>query len=83
MKLDCSRYLSVDNGYGILISQADALVLDQCKIVYLNCRSMSDLIMLLSNYIDDNYDGEFDDIEDVLSHLMENHYYNETKKQVF
>lgn len=80
MKLDCSKYLSVDNGKGVLINQSDALILKQYGIDYLASRSMSELILIVGKYIDDNYDSELDDLEEVLSHLIENHYYNETKK---
>ena len=80
MELDCSKYLSIDNGKGILINQTDARILDRHNINYLNCSNMSDLILIVGKYIDDNYDDELDDIEEVLIHLAENRYYNETKK---
>lgn len=79
-RLDCSKYLSIDNGKGLLISQNDAYVLGQYGIDYSSCISISDLILIIGKYIDDNYDSELDDLDEVLGHLMENHYYNETKK---
>jgi len=77
---DYRKYLSIDNGKGILISKNDASILDMYNIDYYNCKSIKDLIFIINNYIDDNYDCELDDLEDVLNHLSEMHYYNEVKK---
>lgn len=77
---DYRKYLSVDNGNGILLNQNDAFILGQYGIDYCNCSNISDLILLISNYIDDNYDSELDGLEEVLEHLMEMHYYYEVKK---
>lgn len=79
-KQDYREYLSVDNGKGLLINPNDAYVLEKYAINYNNFSNLSDLILIIANYIDDNYDSELDDLEDVLSHLMEMHYYYETKK---
>ena len=79
-KEDYRKYLSIDNGKGLLISKNDVFVLEHYDIDYCRCSSLSDLILLLSNYIDDNYDSELDDLEEVLEHLMEMHYYYEIKK---
>lgn len=78
--IDCSKYLSIDNGKGILLNRNDAYVLDSYGIDYSNCLSISDLILIIGKYIDDNEIDELDDLEIVLSNLMEMHYYNETKK---
>lgn len=78
--IDCSKYLSIDNGKGILLNRNDAYVLDSYGIDYSNCLSISDLIFIIGKYIDDNEIDELDDLEMVLSNLMEMHYYNETKK---
>lgn len=78
--IDCSKYLSIDNGKGILLNKNDAYVLDSYGIDYSNCLSISDLILIIGKYIDDNEIDELDDLEMVLSNLMEMHYYNETKK---
>lgn len=78
--IDCSKYLSIDNGKGILLNRNDAYVLDSYGIDYSNCLSISDLILIIGKYIDDNEIDELDDLEMVLSNLMEMHYYNETKK---
>ena len=78
--IDCSKYLSIDNGKGILLNRNGAYVLDSYGIDYSNCLSISDLILIICKYIDDNEIDELDDLEIVLSNLMEMHYYNETKK---
>lgn len=79
-KTDYTKYLSVDNGKGLLLNSNDAFILEQYGFDIYNCSSMSDLIVIVSNYIDDNYDSELDDLEEVLEHLMEVHYYYEIKK---
>ena len=78
--VDYSKYLSIDNGKGLLLNRNDAYVLDSYGIDYKNCLSTSDLIFIISKYIDDSEIYELDDLELVLSNLMEAHYYNETKK---
>lgn len=79
-KEDYRKYLSIDNGKGLLINSNDAYILEHYGIDYYKCSSISDLVLIISNYIDDNYDSELDDLEEVLSHLMEIHYYYEVKK---
>lgn len=79
-KQDYRKYLSIDNGKGILINPNDAFVLEQYGIDYYKCSSISELILIISNYIDDNYDSELEGLEEVLDHLSEMHYYNEIKK---
>lgn len=79
-KEDYTKYLSIDNGKGILLNKNDAFVLDGYGIDYNNCTSIRDLIFIISNYIDDNYDSELDDLDEVLNHLIETHYYTQVKK---
>ena len=79
-KLDYSKYLSVDNGKGILLNQNDVFVLERYGIDYYKCSSINSLIFEITNYIDDNEISDLDDLEDVLDHLVEMHYYNEVKK---
>ena len=79
-KEDYRKYLSVDNGNGLLINSNDAYILDSYGIRYDNISNLSELILIIGNYIDDNYDSELDDLEEVLTHLMEMHYYYEIKK---
>lgn len=77
---DYSKYLSIDNGHGLLIKRNDAMVMDSYDIDYHNCSNVSDLIMIIDKYMDDCYDSDIDDLEEVISNLMEQHYYNETNK---
>lgn len=77
---DYRKYLSIDNGKGLLIKSNDAYILDSYGIDYSNCSSISDLIVIISKYIDDNEIYELEDLEEVLSNLSEINYYNNTKK---
>ena len=77
---DYRKYLSIDNGKGLLIKSNDAYILDSYGIDYSNCSSISDLIIIINKYVDDNELYELDDLEDVLSNLSEINYYNNTKK---
>ena len=77
---DYRKYLSIDNGKGLLIKNNDAYILDSYGIDYSRCSSISDLIIIINKYIDDNEVYELDDLEDVLSNLSEINYYNNTKK---
>lgn len=77
---DYSKYLSIDNGKGLLIRRNDANVMDRYNIDYHSCSSMQDLIFLVGLYLDDNYEEELDELEDVMNNLMELHYYNEVNK---
>ena len=79
-RIDYSKYLSIDNGNGLLFNREDVRVMEFYNINYQNCNSISDLIMVISKFIDDNYDDDVDELEEVLSHLMENHYYNYVNK---
>lgn len=79
-KEDYRKYLSIDNGKGLLISKNDSFILEQYSIDYYNCSCIGDLIFIIGKYIDDNYDSELDDLEEVLENLLEMHYYNEIKK---
>lgn len=77
MKEDYTKYLSYDNGHGILISTYDNLILDRYKISYEDLNSLSDLILRVEKYLEE-YDDE--ELENVLEHLSEVHYYHETNK---
>ena len=77
---DYKKYLSIDNGKGLLLKSNDAFILEQYGIDYYSCSCIKDLILIISNYIDDNYESELDDLDEVLEHLSEIHYYNEVKK---
>ena len=74
---DYTKYLSIDNGHGILISKNDAYILDRYNINYSECLCLKDLILLIEECLEEDYDEELDS---VLEHLSEVHYYNEVKK---
>ncbi len=74
---DYTKYLSIDNGHGVLISKSDACLLDRYHIDYYGCSCLSDLILLIEKYLDEDYDEELDL---VLEHLCEVHYYQEVNK---
>ena len=77
---DYTKYLSIDNGKGLLLKSNDAIILDSYGIDYRNCSSISDLIIIVSKYMDDSEIIELDDLEDVLINLSEMNYYYNTKK---
>lgn len=79
--LDYSKYLSIDNGCGLLLNSNVIYVLDSYGIRYDGVTSYSDLIFNISKYIDDNCDSEIEDLEEVLDIIKELHYYSETRKQ--
>lgn len=79
-KEDYRRYLSVDNGRGILLNKDDAFILERCGIDYKNCSSFGSLITIINSYIDDFDVEEQEELEEVLDHLMEKHYYYEVNK---
>ena len=75
---DYSKYLSVDNGKGLLISQDDFFVLEKYGFDYTKYSSLSDLIFDVDNYISQG-NGD-DDLEDMLINISEINYYINTKK---
>ena len=77
---DYSKYLSYDNGKGILLNRYDKEILDRYQINYQESSNTKNLIILINEYLEDNYYEELDELEDVLAHLEENYYYNEVKK---
>ena len=77
---DYNKYLSIDNGKGLLLKQNDAFILEQYRINYHNYSNLNELILIVSKYLDDHYDEDSEDLEEVLTNLLETHYYNETNK---
>ena len=77
---DYRKYLSYDNGKGILLNNYDKEILDMYKINYQECSSTKSLIILINDYLENNYYEELDELETVLEHLEETYYYNEVKK---
>lgn len=77
--VDYTDYLSVDNGNGLLLSRLDVLVLERYQFDYKKYTSLSSLIFDIDNYLSDS-ECDMDDLEEVLIHLSEIHYYKDTKK---
>ncbi len=74
---DYTKYLSYDNGCGLLIPSYDKMILDYYSVCYDGLTNMQDLIVLVSQLLD-VYDDE--ELEEVISHLSEIHYYQEVNK---
>ena len=80
-RIDYTKYLSYDNGKGLLINFNDVFVLEKYGIDYSNCLNITDLIFQISEVLDNRlYEEDMEDLLEVLSHLNEMHYYYETKK---
>lgn len=79
-KEDYRKYLSVDNGRGILLTQNDAFILDNYGIDYKSYSSISDLILVIGHFMDEHLDEDMDGLEAVLEHLLEVYYYSQVKK---
>ena len=77
---DYRKYLSYDNGKGILLNNYDKEILDKYKINYKDINNIKSIIIEINNIIDENYFDEVEDLEIVLEHLEENYYYNEVNK---
>ena len=77
---DYRKYLSYDNGKGILINNYDKEVLDRYNINYQEYSNTKSLIILINDYLDDNYYEDLNELELVLEHLEETYYYNEVNK---
>lgn len=77
---DYSKYLSYDNKKGILLNNYDKSILDMYKIEYENLTNLKDLIILINEYLENNYFEETEELEQVLSNLEETYYYAYTNK---
>ena len=74
---DYSKYLSYDNGKGILLSYEDKEVLDRYDIDYNNISDIDMLLYEIDKCLEYNFS---EDLELVLIHLSEVKYYNYIKK---
>ena len=77
---DYRKYLSYDNGKGLLLNNNDKEVLDKYRINYQTCSNIKSLVIYINEYLEDNYYDELEDLEYVLEHLEETYYYNEVNK---
>ncbi len=74
---DYTKYLSYDNGKGILLTYEDKEVLDRFHIDYNN---VSDIDMLIYDISECLEYEDADELETVLIHLSDTKYYNYIKK---
>jgi len=77
---DYSTYLSYDNKKGILLNKQDKSILDRHKIEYINLTNIKELIIIINEFLEDNYYEDLEDLELVLSHLEEIYYYTKINK---
>lgn len=77
--IDYSKYLSIDNGRGLLLNKEDITILYKYGFDYKTYTNLSNLIFDIDNYINSNY-LEDDDLEKVLIDLSEINYYINIKK---
>ena len=77
---DYRKYLSYDNGKGLLLNNNDKEVLDKYQINYQSCSNIKSLVVYINEYLEDNYYDELEELEYVLEHLEETYYYNEVNK---
>ena len=73
---DYSKYLSVDNGKGLLLNQDDIIVLENNGFDYTKYSSLSELIFDVDNYINQGYGDDI--LEEVLLKISEVNYYINT-----
>lgn len=77
--IDYSKYLSIDNGKGLLLNKEDIAILYKYGFDYKTYTNLSNLIFDIDNYINSNY-LDTDDLEKVLIDLSEINYYINVKK---
>jgi len=78
MNIDYYKYLSLDNGKGLLISKKDALVLEKKVFDYKKYATIQELIIDIDNYLNTSF-GDVE-LEEVLENLSERYYYNNVNK---
>lgn len=79
-KYDYTKYLFVDNGNGLLLNKNDVIILKNYGINWCQFSNLKELILIVGEYIDDGYGDNLEDLEEVLCHLQEMHYYYEVNK---
>lgn len=79
-KKDYTKYLSVDNGQGLLLYKKDVDILNHYGIDWCRISNFKELILMIGQFIDDSYEDNLEDLEEVLYHVMEMHYYYEVYK---
>ena len=67
-------------GKDIYLTDKDVAVLEKYDYNINNYSDMKSLILDISTFIDDNYDLELDDLEEIVNSLQEFNYYHNTNK---
>lgn len=67
-------------GNNIYLSDIQIAILKQYGFSYQNYSNIKSLIFDIEDYINENYDQELEDLENVLSNLSEFDYYHNTNK---
>lgn len=67
-------------GNNIYLSDNQIEILKQYGFSYQNYSSLKSLIFDIEEYINENYDQELDDLENVVTNLAEFDYYHNTNK---
>lgn len=77
--IDYSKFLSIDNGKGILLSNDDVLVLNRYGFDFYKYGNIKDLLLDLDNFLDNG--DVCEELEEILQKLNEIYYYNCVNKQ--
>lgn len=75
--IDYRKYLSIDNGNGILLSKEDINILEKYGFNFYNYNNIKEILMDLDNLCNDDYQEE---LEELIQKLNEIYYYNYIKK---
>ena len=79
LDIDYRKYLSIDNGKGLLLKKDDINILYLYGFDYKNYNSLSELIFDVDNYLNNTYE-DLIDLEEVLVRISEINYYVNIKK---
>ena len=75
---DINKSFLKDVGNGILLSSNEIDILNRYGIDYKNCKSVSELIFKIENYLNEVEDSV--DLDELSIRLSEFNYYNNTNK---
>lgn len=78
--IEVETYFLHDYGNGIFLNDKQTDILDRYGFDYKKYNSINSLLFDIEEYLNDDYDGDNDELEWVSSQLSENNYYQNTKK---
>lgn len=79
LNIDYSKYLSIDNGKGLLLNRDDIDILAKYGFDWKKYNNIRELIFDVDSYLNSVCD-DIDDLEQVLIRIGEINYYINTKK---